>query len=159
MSAALKVRPTTAPPLRTPLSLVPQRRSRVGRAPFVAVVLALLASGLLGLLTLNTVLAQDAFRLHELRSEGRLLADREQALLTKVEDLQAPRALAERARASSPAGHRAAADVPERFAEGFRGAFASGLGPVRFESDCFAARASSSSMARRIPPESTSTSG
>lgn len=101
MSAALKARTTVAAsprtPLRTPLSLVPQRRKRPARAPFIAVVVALLASGLLGLLALNTVLAQDAFRLHELQAEGRVLADREQALLTAVEDLQAPSALAGRA--------------------------------------------------------------
>ena len=112
MSAVARVRPagtpTTSPaPVRTPLRLVPQRlvpqrlvvqrRSRARRAPFVAVVVSLLAAGLLCLLALNTVLAQDAFRLHELQVQGRQLADREQALLTSVEELQAPRAIAERA--------------------------------------------------------------
>ncbi len=58
---------------------------------------ALLLAGLLGLLVLNTVLAQDAFRLHALQVEGRALADREQALQRQVSDLQSPHALAARA--------------------------------------------------------------
>ncbi|MCU1692003.1 MAG: hypothetical protein JWM64_1094, partial [Frankiales bacterium] len=49
------------------LRLVPSRRSTPRRAPFVAVVVGLLAAGLLVLLVLNTVLAQDAFRLHALQ--------------------------------------------------------------------------------------------
>jgi hypothetical protein len=72
---------------------------QVRRGPFVAVVLGLLAAGLLGLLTLNTVLAQDAFRLHALQLEGKVLADREQELQTAVEALQAPRAIDQRATA------------------------------------------------------------
>ena len=88
--------PAAAPAPRGSLRLVPPR-SAARRAPFVAVVVALLAVGLLGLLALNTVLAHDAFRLHELQVEGKQLAEREQALLTEVESLQAPRSLADRA--------------------------------------------------------------
>jgi hypothetical protein len=78
---------------------LPARIARARRTPFVAVVVGLLALGLLGMLALNTVLAQDAFRLHALQVQGKVLADREQALQTSVDALQAPRALASRAEA------------------------------------------------------------
>jgi len=78
---------------------VPQRRSSAPRAPFVAVVVALLAGGLLGLLGLNTLLAQGSFRAHELTISAKLLADREQVLQREVEALRTPRSLATRAQA------------------------------------------------------------
>lgn len=80
------------------LRLVPQRRSRAPRAPFLTMVVLLLAGGLLGLLALNTVLAQDAFRLHALVKEHKALVDREQTLEREVETLRTPRNLAARAR-------------------------------------------------------------
>lgn len=82
----------------TALRLVPQRRSSAPRAPFITMVVLLLAGGLLGLLALNTLLAQDAFRLHALVKEQKALVDREQALEREVETLRTPRNLAERAR-------------------------------------------------------------
>ncbi len=81
------------------LRLVPQRRSSAPRTPFVAVVVALLVVGLLGLLLLNTVLAQDAFRLHVLQTQGSVLANQELDLQRQVEGLRAPAGLASRARA------------------------------------------------------------
>jgi cell division protein FtsB len=86
---------------RTPypvLRLVPDVRTGAPRAPFITLVVLLLAGGLLGLLALNTVLAQDAFRLHSLSVEGKELADREQVLEREVETLRTPRNLAARAR-------------------------------------------------------------
>ena len=88
----------TARPTRY-LHLVTRGRTRAARAPFIAVVVALLLTGLLALLVLNTVLAQDAFRLHQLQLDGRALADREQALARQVSDLQSPHSLAARATA------------------------------------------------------------
>jgi hypothetical protein len=79
------------------LRLVTARRSSAARAPFVATVVVILAAGLLGLLLLNTVLAQDAFRLHALQIQGRVLADHEQTLQREVERLQSPQSLAARA--------------------------------------------------------------
>jgi hypothetical protein len=81
------------------LRLVAARRSQAAKAPFVAVVVLILGAGLLGLLLLNTVLAQDAFRLHALQVEGRALADTEQALQRQVSDVQSPQTLAARAAA------------------------------------------------------------
>lgn len=94
-------RPTAKPTGRsaTYLRLVANRRSNAAKAPFMAVVVGILAVGLLGLLLLNTVLAQDAFRLHALQVQSRVLADQEQGLQREVELLQAPQSLAARATA------------------------------------------------------------
>jgi cell division protein FtsB len=92
------VSPAARPTASAALRLVPQRRSSAPRAPFVTMVVLLLAGGLLGLLALNTVLAQDAFRLHTLTQESKALADQEQALEREVETLRTPRNLAARAR-------------------------------------------------------------
>lgn len=82
---------------RRALSLVLPRRVDARRAPFIAVVVSLLVAGLLGLLMLNTVLAQGSFALFSLRAESRVLADREQSLLREVEALRSPEALAQKA--------------------------------------------------------------
>jgi hypothetical protein len=78
------------------------------------VVVLILAVGLLGLLLLNTVLAQDAFRLHALQVQGRTLADQEQSLQREVERLQSPQSLAARATALNmvPGGTRAFLELP-----------------------------------------------
>ena len=94
---ALRIGVTPAVRRRPSLALVVPVRSDARRAPFVAVVVCLLAAGLLGLLVLNTVAAQDAFVLHTLDSDARQLADREQTLRREVEQLRAPDALAARA--------------------------------------------------------------
>jgi hypothetical protein len=106
-AARSAARPATA---RTGyLRLVTARRSSAARAPFVAAVVVILAAGLLGLLLLNTVLAQDAFRLHALQLQGHVLADQEQSLQREVEALQSPQSLAARASAMGmvPGGPRA----------------------------------------------------
>ena len=110
-TARTSTRPAARPAARSAayLRLVATRRSSAARAPFVAVVVAILAVGLLGLLLLNTVLAQDAFRLHALQVQGRTLADQEQSLQRQVEQLQSPQSLASRATAMGmvPGGTRA----------------------------------------------------
>lgn len=83
----------------TPLLLVPPVQRHAARTPFALLVLGLLAAGLVGLLLLNTFLAQDAFRLHDLQRRGVALTEREQVLNRSVNDLAAPGALAARARA------------------------------------------------------------
>jgi hypothetical protein len=108
-AAARAARPVTRPAGRSVpgpagrstayLRLVVTRRSHAARAPFVAAVVGILAVGLLALLLLNTVLAQDAFRLHVLQLQGRVLADQEQGLQRDVERLQSPQSLAARATA------------------------------------------------------------
>lgn len=87
------------PRRRAVLTVVPVGETAGSRAPFAFAVVALLVSGLIGLLVLNTVLGKDAFRLHALQVEGRQLADREQSLTREVEAMRAPSALAEKAAA------------------------------------------------------------
>ena len=98
-AARLRVGVTPVVRRRTPLSLVAPRRADVRQLPFVAVLVSLLVAGLLGLLVLNTVLAQGSFALFSLRADNRVLADREQTLLREVEALRSPDALAARAAA------------------------------------------------------------
>lgn len=83
---------------RAILSLVPPP-VRARRAPFVALVLVLLAGGLVGLLLLNTASAQDAFRLHTLQSEQASLEQQREALAQSADGLSDPARLAARARA------------------------------------------------------------
>ena len=97
-ATSTRVLPAAAGPRRSAsLGLVPQRRSTAAKAPFVVAVVGLLVAGLLGLLLLNTVVAQNAFRLHDLQQQGRVLGDREQALAKQVQALQAPGAISDRA--------------------------------------------------------------
>lgn len=72
----------------------PPRKSRV---PFALVVVLLIGSGLIGLLLLNTVLAQDAFALYQLRQKTAALSDQEQQLRQAVARAEAPAALASHA--------------------------------------------------------------
>lgn len=81
------------------LRLVPATTARPGRTPFVILVLALLAAGLLALLLLNTAIAQDAFRLHELQRQAVVAADRQQQLDQALTAARSPALLAARATA------------------------------------------------------------
>ena len=107
MSAPLTrtmARPSAAvTPVRTPaghrLSLVQPARTSAARAPFVVLLGALLTTGLAGLLFLHTSLAEDSFRLSDLKTRSAALTDREQALQQVVARAAAPRRLAARAEA------------------------------------------------------------
>ena len=59
----------------------------------------LLTAGLAGLLFLHTALAEDSFRLHDLKVRSAVLTDREQALEQEVALEASPRRLAARAEA------------------------------------------------------------
>ncbi|HUR13166.1 MAG TPA: hypothetical protein VM097_01605 [Mycobacteriales bacterium] len=89
--------PRVLPNPRGLLRLVPQRRSQAARTPFAVVLVVLLVGGLLGLLLLNTLVAQDSFTLHDLAKQSKALQLREQQLAAQVESRQAPGQLAERA--------------------------------------------------------------
>lgn len=80
------------------LRLVPPV-ARAARAPFVLLVAGLLAAGLLALLLLNTLLAQDAFRLHDLQRRGLVLSDRQQQLEQLLAAQRSPALLAAQATA------------------------------------------------------------
>jgi len=90
--------PAKAAPRRvTPLRLVPKRRSSAARTPFVVVIVSLLVVGLLGLLLLNLMVQRGSFELHTLSKQGRALDLQEQTLSNRVQGLQAPGVLAQRA--------------------------------------------------------------
>jgi hypothetical protein len=76
------------------LRLVPQRRSAAARTPFAVVLVVLLVGGLLGLLLLNMLVAQNSFALHDLAKNARTMTQQEQALAGQVDALQAPAQLA-----------------------------------------------------------------
>jgi hypothetical protein len=78
------------------LALVPPP-VRARRAPFVALVLVILAAGLVGLLLLNTASAQDSFRLHALQSQAASLSAEDDALANATDGLDDPARLAARA--------------------------------------------------------------
>ncbi|MBV9292354.1 MAG: hypothetical protein JO222_07885 [Frankiales bacterium] len=93
--------PARLQPARTrpTLRLVTPRRLVVGRLPFAILVGSLLTLGLLGLLMLHTLAAQDAFRLQRLQHAQAALSDTEQQLALANQQLSAPASLARRARA------------------------------------------------------------
>jgi cell division protein FtsB len=86
-----------APARRPALRVVTPVASRAPRAPFVLFSMLLVGLGLVGLLVLNTVVAQDAFTLHDLDRNAATLAEREQLLRQQVAALEAPAAVADRA--------------------------------------------------------------
>jgi hypothetical protein len=69
------------------------------RAPFVILLLVLLAGALIGLLLLNTASAQDSFRLHALQDEDVTLQQQQNALTNIADGLDNPATLASRAAA------------------------------------------------------------
>lgn len=64
------------------------------RAPFVALVLALVGAGLIALLVLNTAIAADSFTQRSLTDQVEQLTIQEQELQMQVNQAQAPAALA-----------------------------------------------------------------
>ena len=85
-------------PARSGLRVVPGRPVRPRRAPFVLLVLFLLAAGLVGLLVLNTSLQQGTFDLTDLEQHTALLRDRHSELVSDVANRSEPGALASRAK-------------------------------------------------------------
>ncbi|AEH10427.1 MULTISPECIES: hypothetical protein [Protofrankia] len=87
-------RPSTPSPLRVGQ---PPVRGNAPRAPFVILLLLLMGAGLMGLLLLNTALAQSAFKVHDLGQDSSDLMDEEQALSMRLDNLSDPANLAARA--------------------------------------------------------------
>lgn len=79
--------------------LVVEHGPHAPRTPFVLLVLALLGGGLVGLLLLSSASSADAFTQRKLQQDNRELTLREQELGREVAALEAPRAIASRARA------------------------------------------------------------
>lgn len=90
-------RRTPAAQPRPPLRAVPVPPWRAPLAPFVIVAVALVVGGLLALLMLNTLVAEDSFRVRQLEQQTTTLREREQVLLADVARLDSPAVLADRA--------------------------------------------------------------
>ncbi len=89
-------RPTPRRNPAAPLRVV-QSRPSAARTPFVLLVSGLLAAGLIGVLLVNTRLAQGSFAVNQLQLQQSKYADQVQALSQAVADAQAPQALGARA--------------------------------------------------------------
>lgn len=80
-----------APPLQTQPRTSPRRRVLPTRSKYFAVlILAVLTLGLLGMLLVNTALAQGAFTLTSLQQQRAQLLEQEQALRAQVALAEAP---------------------------------------------------------------------
>jgi cell division protein FtsB len=96
--AAAPARARRSAPARPNLRVVTPVPSRAPRTPFVLFSMLVVGAGLVGLLVLNTVVAQDAFTVHDLGANAAALAEREQRLQQEVAALEAPAAVAQRAK-------------------------------------------------------------
>lgn len=79
---------------RPRLTIVPRLASRAPRVPFVALVVVVLTTGLVGLLLLNTGLQRGAYQVSALQSRADGLALREQQLQREVSNLSQPQRIA-----------------------------------------------------------------
>ena len=84
---------------RPSLRLVAARPFTAARLPFAIFIGAILATGLVALLLLHTMAAQDAFRLQALQHESAALDDTEEQLAVANQQQEAPAKLGARARA------------------------------------------------------------
>ncbi|MGH3414183.1 MAG: septum formation initiator family protein [Marmoricola sp.] len=84
---------------RARLVLVPARATGARRTPFVALVLVVLAVGMVGLLLFNTQMQQVSFRITGLQQRADALQARQQSLAMGVSHLRDPQRVAEKARA------------------------------------------------------------
>lgn len=87
-------RPTSQTPRLRVITGAPVRR---GGAALVVICAILLATGLIGLLLLNTALAQGSFTLHDLRTTSDQLTDAKGALSQSLDASKSPANLAKRA--------------------------------------------------------------
>jgi len=104
VTTATMSRPAAARPASPSSAPVPRPRPRltvadapttaISTLPFAILVAGILASGLVALLLLHTMAAQDAFRVHSLQQQAETLADEQQQLQLAVAADQSPASLA-----------------------------------------------------------------
>lgn len=82
---------------RARLTVVPRRRVRAARVPFVSLVSLLLLGGVVGLLLFNTSMQQASFAATSLEQQSGNLSAREQTLQMELERLRDPQNIAARA--------------------------------------------------------------
>ncbi len=108
-AAGLSVRPTAPaaqPVPRVPLEVVPKPVARASSGAFALFVGAVLVLGLLGLLALNTLLAQGAFSTSDLARKQAALDSAASTLQQEVAVLESPQVLAVSARNLGMVGTR-----------------------------------------------------
>jgi hypothetical protein len=84
---------------RARLTVVPRRRVRAARMPFVTLVSLVLLGGVVGLLCFNTQMQQASFATTSLETQSGNLAAREQTLHDELQAMRSPQNLATRAQA------------------------------------------------------------
>jgi hypothetical protein len=84
---------------RARLTVVPRRRTRAARMPFVALVSLVLLGGVVGLLLFNTSMQQASFAATSLEEQARTLSAREQTLQMQLDVLRDPQNVAAAAQA------------------------------------------------------------
>ncbi len=83
---------------RARLRVVPRRRVRAARVPFVSLVSVVLLLGVVGLLLFNTSMQQASFAATALEGQAGTLSAREQTLRMELDVLRNPQRVAEQAR-------------------------------------------------------------
>jgi hypothetical protein len=86
--------PSAIPHRRLRLLPPPRTTPRRGRGLFALILVGVLVCGLVGLLLLNTVLAQQSFALHDLQRSQTVLDDTERLLVGQLDAASGPQALA-----------------------------------------------------------------
>ncbi|MFB9832746.1 FtsB family cell division protein [Actinoallomurus acaciae] len=90
---------TAAPPtIQAPARTTGRHATAAPRAPFALLVVGLLGGALVGLLLLNTALAQQSFKRSELQQENQRLEERRQALQEDIARESSPEVLRAKAR-------------------------------------------------------------
>ena len=84
---------------RARLRVVPRRRTKAARVPFVALVTLVMLGGVIGLLLFNTSMQQAAFATTALEEQAATLTAREQTLEMELDVLRNPQRVAEQAQA------------------------------------------------------------
>ena len=79
---------------RARLTVVPRRRTRAARMPFVALVTIVLLGGVVGLLLFNTSMQQSSFAATALEGQADTLAARQQTLQMELDRLRNPQRIA-----------------------------------------------------------------
>lgn len=83
---------------RARLTVVPRRRVRAPRMPFVALVSLVLLGGVIGLLLFNTSMQQAAFATTALENQASTLSARQLTLKMELDELRSPQRVADQAR-------------------------------------------------------------
>ena len=87
---ASRPRGGSRPQSKRGLRLVAPVTNRVRRAPFVVVLLAIIGSGLVGLILISTAMQAQTFQLAKVTAEARELEVAEEALQREVRELESP---------------------------------------------------------------------